>query len=155
MIQRIQTIYLLVAALFAGLMFVVPMARFSTGAEAFTLTALGLRNAAGETVQPVVYLTVLVAVAALLPLVTIFLYKRRFVQIRFCAAELVLLFGAGVVAGIYYYLCCRFFADYYEMSVHSMGAALLFPLAALVFDYLALRGVVRDEKLVRSLDRIR
>lgn len=155
MIQRIQTLYLFAAALFCGLMFVVPMAGFATGADSFTLTALGLRNAAGETVQPVIYLTVLLALAAVLPLVTIFLYKRRFVQIRLCVAEMVLLLGACVLTGIYCYLCHRFFAGYYELYLSTVKVAVVFPLAALICDFLALRGVVRDEKLVRSLDRIR
>ncbi|MDE7069673.1 MAG: DUF4293 domain-containing protein [Alistipes sp.] len=155
MIQRIQTLYLLAAALFGGLMFVLPLASFTTGADTFTLTALGLRDAAGETVQPVIYLTVLLAAAVALPLVTVFLYKRRFVQLRFCVAELVLLLGVGVLTGVYCYLCHRFFAGCYELYLSTVKVTVVFPLAALVCDFLALRGVVRDEKLVRSLDRIR
>ena len=96
---------------------------------------------------------VLVA-ACLLPLVTIFLFKRRLVQIRLCAVELVLLVGAGAMMGIYFYLCNRYFAES-EFYSHTLKISLVFPLVCLVFDLLALRAIFRDEKLVRSLDRIR
>lgn len=54
---------------------------------------------------------VVLVAACLVPLVTIFLFKRRLVQIRLCAVELVLLIGAGAMMGIYFYLCNRYFAD--------------------------------------------
>ena len=97
---------------------------------------------------------VLLALACALPLVTIFLFKRRLVQIRLCAVELVLLIGAGAMMGIYFYLCNRYFADS-EFYSHTLKISLVFPLVCLVFDLLALRAIFRDEKLVRSLDRIR
>ena len=99
-------------------------------------------------------LALLLALACALPLVTIFLFKRRLVQIRLCAVELVLLIGAGAMMGIYFYLCNRYFADS-EFYSHTLKISLVFPLVCLVFDLLALRAIFRDEKLVRSLDRIR
>jgi hypothetical protein len=56
--------------------------------------------------------------------------------------------------GIYFYLCNRYFADS-EFYSHTLKISLVFPLVCLVFDLLALRAIFRDEKLVRSLDRIR
>lgn len=97
---------------------------------------------------------VVLVAACLVPLVTIFLFKRRLVQIRLCAVELVLLIGAGAMMGIYFYLCNRYFADS-EFYSHTLKISLVFPLVCLVFDLLALRAIFRDEKLVRSLDRIR
>ena len=113
-----------------------------------------LKDAAGITLLPTVYLGVVLVAACLVPLVTIFLFKRRLVQIRLCAVELVLLIGAGAMMGIYFYLCNRYFADS-EFYSHTLKISLVFPLVCLVFDLLALRAIFRDEKLVRSLDRIR
>ena len=53
-----------------------------------------------------------------------------------------------------FYLCNRYFADS-EFYSHTLKISLVFPLVCLVFDLLALRAIFRDEKLVRSLDRIR
>ena len=152
MIQRIQTLYLLLVVVLTGLALWLPLVDFPVGAE--TCTAFGLKDAAGITLLPTVYLGVVLVAACLVPLVTIFLFKRRLVQIRLCAVELVLLVGAGAMMGIYFYLCNRYFAES-EFYSHTLKISLVFPLVCLVFDLLALRAIFRDEKLVRSLDRIR
>ena len=152
MIQRIQTLYLLLVVVLTGLALWLPLADFTVGADTCTLTAFGLKDAAGITLLPTVYLGVVLAATCLLPLVTIFLFKRRLVQIRLCAVELVLLVGAGAMMGIYFYLCNRYFAES-EFYSHTLKISLVFPLVCLVFDLLALRAIFRDEKLVRSLDR--
>lgn len=154
MIQRIQTLYLLLIVVLTGLALWLPLADFTVGADTYTLTAFGLKDAAGVTLQPALYLGIALAAASLLPLVTIFLFKRRLVQIRLCVVELVLLIGAEAMMGIYFYLCNRYFSGG-EFYSHTFKISLIFPLVCLVFDFLALRAVFRDEKLVRSLDRIR
>ena len=154
MIQRIQTLYLLIIAALMAVTLFSGLAWFAGDAGEFGLYAFGLKTAEGELVQSTVYMGVLLALACALPLVTIFLFKRRLVQIRLCAVELVLLIGAGAMMGIYFYLCNRYFADS-EFYSHTLKISLVFPLVCLVFDLLALRAIFRDEKLVRSLDRIR
>ena len=141
MIQRIQTLYLLLVVVLTGLALWLPLVDFTVGADTCTLTAFGLKDVAGITLLPTVYLGVVLVAACL-------------VQIRLCAVELVLLIGAGVMMGIYFYLCNRYFADS-EFYSHTLKISLVFPLVCLVFDLLALRAIFRDEKLVRSLDRIR
>ena len=96
---------------------------------------------------------ILLVLATLLPFVVIFLFKNRQLQIRLCAAEIVLLVGSLVVMGIYYYLSARLFE-----SVNGLGSlklGMIMPLIAIVFVALATRAIFRDEVLVRSLDRIR
>ena len=154
MIQRIQTLYLLIIAALMAVTLFSGLAWFAGDAGEFGLYAFGLKTAEGELVQSTVYMGVLLALACALPLVTIFLFKRRLVQIRLCAVELVLLVGAGAMMGIYFYLCNRYFAES-EFYSHTLKISLVFPLVCLVFDLLALRAIFRDEKLVRSLDRIR
>lgn len=95
MIQRIQTLYLLLVVVLTGLALWLPLVDFTVGADTCTLTAFGLKDVAGITLLPTVYLGVVLVAACLVPLVTIFLFKRRLVQIRLCAVELVLLIGAG------------------------------------------------------------
>ena len=59
-----------------------------------------------------------------------------------------------IFMAIYYYLSNRMFS---MMEFHTQGfrIAIIFPIVALILDYLALRAIFKDETLVRSLDRIR
>ena len=113
-----------------------------------------MRSADRTLAQPTLYLGILLALAAALPLVTIFLYRRRLLQIRLCVAEMVLLAGAVVMEGVYYFLSGRLFAG---MAFHTQGfrPAIALPLVALLFAFLAARAIFHDELLVRSADRIR
>ena len=77
MIQRIQTLYLLaVVAMMATAVFS-PLATFLAGAEEFKLYAFALKGA--EQSFPTVYMGIVVALAALIPLVTIFIDRKSVV----------------------------------------------------------------------------
>ncbi|MBQ6572383.1 MAG: DUF4293 domain-containing protein, partial [Alistipes sp.] len=97
---------------------------------------------------------IVMSLATIIPLVNIFLFKNRQLQIRLCAVELVLLIGSIIFAGLYYYLSNRMFA---ELEFHTQGfrIAMIFPLVSIILDYLAMRAIFHDEMLVKSLDRIR
>lgn len=152
MIQRIQTLYLLaVAALMVAAIFT-PLAYFVGGTDEYKLFAFALKNA--EVSHSTIYMGIIVALAAIIPFITIFLFKNRMLQIRLCAVELVLLIGAQIFMAIYYYLGNRMFAQF-EFHAQGLHIAIIFPLVAIILDYLALRAIFRDEMLVRSLDRIR
>lgn len=56
MIQRIQTLYLLLVVVLTGLALWLPLVDFTVGADTCTLTAFGLKDAAGITLLPTVYL---------------------------------------------------------------------------------------------------
>ena len=97
---------------------------------------------------------VLQAAACVLPLITIFLYRRRLLQIRLCAVAMVLMLGVVAMEAIYYFLCARLFADF---AFHTQGfrPAIALPIVGLFFMYLAARAIFRDELMVRAADRIR
>ena len=79
MIQRIQTIYLLVIAILAIVNLFFPLAVFQQGNELFTFDLIGISamNGSGEVVYPTWGLFGLMAVIALIALVTIFLLSCR------------------------------------------------------------------------------
>lgn len=153
MIQRIQTLYLLIATALMAVTIFTPMAQFFDGTQEYTLTAFALKDAAGVTAQPTIYMGILLALAGVLPFIVIFLFKNRQLQIRLCAAEIVLLVGSLVVMGIYYYLSARLFDSVNGLGNLKLGV--IMPLLSIVFVVLATRAIFRDEVLVRSLDRIR
>ncbi len=103
MIQRIQSLYLLLVAVLTGLMLLMPLGTFLGGTEEMYLTAFGFSDAADGTPVLTAYgLAATVIAAALLPFVTIFLYKKRLLQFRLCVVETVLL--AGVMLFEIYYI---------------------------------------------------
>lgn len=101
------------------------------------------------------YLGIVLTVAAALPLVTIFLYKKRMAQIRFCVSEIVLLLGSVAFIALYCYRLCVVLAELMPELHFTLGFASLMPIIAIILVILAIRGIARDEALVRSLDRIR
>ena len=150
MIQRIQTVYLFLSALFTALLLFLPLAvgvtvpggpvratlwGWTDPASADSLSSGAVHWIAGG-------LSVLVLALAL---VTIFGFRNRPLQKKLCVVQVVLLL---VVCG----LLGSFAAP---LSAWSLSAASVFPVVSLILTLLAMRGISKDERLVRSLDRIR
>ena len=154
MIQRIQTLYLLLAAACVGAMLFLPLVQYTDGTAEFTLKASMLSDGADTSYMPAIYLCILLSLAALLPFVTIFLFKRRMVQIRLCVIELVLLLGGAVMTGIYCYLAYRVVSGL-PFGAVSVKPWVGMPLLAMILVFLAVKAIFRDELLIRSLNRIR
>lgn len=154
MIQRIQTLYLLIVTALVTVTLFTRLAWFGGSGEEFSLYAFALKGADGEELYSAVYLGILLVLAAVLPLVTVFLYRKRMLQIRLCVVEMVLLLGSALMEGIYYYLGCRVVAEL-SQSAHGMQATIVLPVVGLLFAWLSVRAIFRDELLVRSTDRIR
>ncbi len=147
MIQRIQTLYLLVVA---ALVAVTLFAWFGVGGERYDLYAFALRSADGTAVlRAPVYTGIALAAACALPLVTIFLFRRRMLQVRLCVVEMVLLAGAETMLAAY------FFFGHGVADFQGLKPVAALPLVGVLFAWLAARAIFRDELLVRSLDRIR
>ena len=152
MIQRIQSLYLLLAAAFMSLTLFMPIATFVVDGQTYELTAFSLT--CGEISQSTIWLGIILAIATALPLITIFLFKKRTLQIRLCAVEVVLLIGSLVLVALYYWLTSRLFEGL-VIDHRQFGWAAPMPIVALVLSYLASRALFKDEVLVRSLARIR
>lgn len=106
------------------------------------------------------YYGILVAVTMALTLAVIFMFKNRLLQMRLVAADIVL--QAGIMAFMAYYIYKAYsLADSIEAvsfgaKVYvSLSPVCAVPVAAIILSCLALRGILRDHILIRSLDRIR
>ena len=152
MIQRIQSLYLLAVVVLMTFTLFAPIAVFTVGDIDFTLTAFSL-SGGGES-QTTLWMGIMLVLSTLLPFVTIFLFKRRTLQIRLCAVEIILLLGSLVFIGRYYWLTTRIFEGF-SLEHRQFGWAAPMPIISLVLSYLASRAIFKDEVLVRSLDRIR
>ena len=154
MIQRIQTLYLLIVTAFMSLTLFTPIATFTVASgDVYTLSAFALSS--GEQSQSSVWMGIVLVLATVLPLVTLFLYKNRQLQLRLCGAEVVLLIGAVAFVAIYFWLAGANALDSLGVEQRSLGWAAIMPLLSLVLAFLAARNIFKDEILVRSLDRIR
>ncbi|MDL2256118.1 DUF4293 domain-containing protein [Parabacteroides sp. OttesenSCG-928-G06] len=152
MLQRIQTVYLLlVGALFIALLFM-PLA-IITADQIYRFDVTGLNTVMPEAqlIFPTWGLFALTAIIALLAVVTIFLYKKRVLQIRLTIFNTLLM--VGFYALVFYYVY-NVKADM-EGTALNVKFALSFPLIAIILNYLAIRNIGADEALVRSLNRLR
>lgn len=155
MIQRIQSLYLFLVALLTGLMFAFPIGSIVGDTEEVGITACGFRDAAtGKLMLNTYGMTATIVVAALLAFVIIFLFKKRMLQFRLCMVEIVLQAGI-LVFEIYYLWGASRIAGGFEVSAVSVGVSALFPLLSIILTLLAIRGIMKDIRLLKSLDRIR
>lgn len=155
MIQRIQTLYLLLATVLMSLTLFLPLATVVQGGEELTVKAFTISGVEGLNALLPLYLGILLAVTTALILVIIFIYKKRMVQIRLCVSAIVLLLGSATLIGLYCYRLCDLLATSGVEQIFTLGFASLMPVVAIIPMVLAIRGIARDEALVRSLDRIR
>ncbi|HEC43163.1 hypothetical protein LCGC14_2605940 [marine sediment metagenome] len=152
MIQRIQTLFLLGAAVFLVLMLFMPIAEILTE-DGITYTALskGLQKADRDVVVETWPVFILVLVSAALLFLNVFLYKNRKLQIRFCVYGIILGFG---MIGLMYYFWVVIFRQL-DVNSYWLRMPVIFPVVAIILTYLAFRGIRKDEILVRSMDKIR
>ena len=153
MIQRIQTVYLLlVAGLFFALLFL-PLAELSAGGVLYSFDVTGLQTlkTPSELVYPTWSLLAIDAIIVLLSFIIIFLYKKRILQIRLCVYNALLMIGFCALAGFYFWQ----FHQSLDLPVIKIRFWSAFPFVALILNYLAIRNIGADETLIRSLERLR
>ena len=152
MIQRIQTLFLMGAVIFLVLMLFLPLAEILADGEiTYTGMSRGLQHENGEVIFPTWPVFILVLVTAALLFLNIFLYRKRKLQIRICVYAIVLGFG---MIGLLYYFWVLIFR---QLNVEDFWIRIpvVFPAVAIIFTYLAFRGIRKDEILIRSIDKIR
>ena len=161
MIQRIQTVYLLLAIFVLALPIWLPYAAFTGEASLATYDLFGseFHRPDGSTIVsgPVFLSLIVIVISALALLASVFLFKNRKVQLAITYSAL---FSELVLLGTYVLTIIQAAQGYEAMGASvqfSFGHALgiLSPVLAAILTYLAARNIKKDEKLVRSADRIR
>ena len=176
MIQRIQTIYLAVAALLCVACLCLPIGHFfnNDGEDVALLYNLWVHvpyagpvgstiattsevaspvlaeEAAGQHLFTPWALFALLLLTATFLVFSIFLYRTRLVQSRLAMLCCILL--------VLWYVVYAVFAVYLATSYGLNFSSKLWvglPAVACIFSYLAFRAILKDEMLVRSLDRLR
>jgi hypothetical protein len=156
MIQRKQSIFLLIVAVLMSWTLIRPYAELVLS-DGYTLVFYSLfieKHATAleaENIKYTVPLFLLILVTASLNLVNIFLYTRRILQIRLCLASAVLLVLITLTM-LYYFTMARYSNDY---TLHAFRLAAIFPIIGIVMNFLAFQGINHDQEIIKSYDRIR
>ena len=152
--QRIQTAYVLISSLLFLLLLNNPVARLiisedlTLRMDVFFISAD--QNAAFEefSVWPVATLTISIIAIGLL---SIFLFKKRTLQMRLCVFNIILMFG--LVGLIYFYI---------KITVSELNGIdrvflwpIVIPFISIILTYLALKAIQKDDALVKSYERLR
>lgn len=162
MIQRIQTIYLLLVVALGILLVCVPVVSLMTMEDAalqrmWELSALGLDEVTenADMLTPVALngwwgLTIASLLIPVLALVDIFLFKNRLLQARLNIFTVMLCLGwYGVLAIMIWFAKMNLGIEW-----HILPWACI-PLVCMVLTMMATRRILKDEALVRAADRIR
>ena len=136
MIQRIQTIYLLISAIFSGgLIFIFHLWTNENDAPVFAKDNM-------------TYFLMFLG-SALLSLITIFKFKQRQTQFVLGRLNIILNF---ILLGLFVYLSLNLSG---ETLVSEKGIGMLLPIISIVLLALANKAIKKDEDLVKSVDRLR
>lgn len=149
MIQRIQSVYLLLAtAAYVGLFFF-PFATYITADRTVDLSIMGLTEN-GHLFERTLPLLAGLILLIILTISIIFMYKKRMLQSKFTAISLLL--NVGMIAGMFFY-SDHFAGNLSAQADYSTGTYIV--IVPLVFLVLANRAIRKDELRVRAADRLR
>lgn len=138
MLQRIQSIWLLLVAVFAAVTFRFPFASGDWIKDTIpTIVPLDARTT--------VWLSIVTVLTGALAFVTIFLFDNRKLQLKLCYLGIFL----TVILLVMYFLEMANFTN----SVVALWC--IFHFAILGSYILAARAIWKDEKLIKSMDRLR
>ena len=151
MIQRIQTLFLLVVAVLSALMLTGDLLVMDSGSGTlFTIGFLGLGEEGGEIIQRLWPLSFLLALVPVLALVAIFLYRKRGTQMRVTMITLLLSLGTLLLGAFYVIMFDR------KIDVTIIWKIkVVFPVISAILAWLAYRAILKDDLMVKSYDRLR
>jgi cell division protein FtsW (lipid II flippase) len=152
MIQRVQSVWLFLASLTIFLLFLLPIVGNQVNGSEFWIMVTGLYQKTNETAIKVesfkpLYISSLAV--GLICFISIFAFRNRTVQKRIIMVVMVLIISLS------------YWIFNYAQKIPggivsaSYGVGTFLPVLALLFCALALRGIGKDEQLLRSADRLR
>ncbi len=143
MIQRIQSLYLLLAGIISGGLTFVFNIWSSANSKLYIMDLFG-SSSISEKIVPVLFF-----VSALLSIVTIFLFNNR--KLQFVLGRLNILINLFLL-GVLVYLSLTLSG---EAAVSEKGIGMFLPVIIIVLLVIANKAIKKDEDLVKSVDRLR
>jgi hypothetical protein len=155
MIQRIQSLFLFLVFVSSLAAFFFPIASFWGDLFVIKLGVLGIEEQFSYDAEwpDTILLPVIMGLIALLAFMTIFLYKRRMVQVRLIRFDLILNIVYLALIFFYYVPDLEALTDTNADYINEPGIYL--SIVSVVLLILANRFIRKDEKLIRAADRLR
>ena len=157
MIQRIQSIFLLLAGTVSVMVLFLPIwSNEVIGQYSVTIDSLLVKmsDSAGNVLktEPIAYVAAMAAVCAIVTFFTIFRFRTRKIQIKL--GWLCILLNCGLVIAFVYAIT----RGQHLLGIDEAGsfqAGFFMPFVSMVCVFLANHYIRKDERLVRSIDRLR
>ena len=147
-IQRIQSVYLLIAIILMVVFAFFPALTFELGGRQFVYGALEAGKVGVTHVDPLMLM--LIILISLIALMDIFLYKNLQRQMTVCFVDIIIALSMLVA------ICIQaFVVGNREGWVVTWQWQLLLPIAAIIFLMLAHKSMSNDKKKLRDADRLR
>lgn len=144
MIQRIQSVYLLLATLISGgLIFVLNLWLNELGDKFFVMDSFSTGNVL------LVTMAVLFFVSACITGIAIFKFKNR--KLQFVLGRVTILINF-LILGILVYYSQNLSG---EIQISEKGIGLFIPIFTILLVVMANKAIKKDEELVKSVDRLR
>lgn len=155
MLQRIQSVYLLFAALLIFALFMFPVAHnVYINSVLCTIKVTGIYqdvNGQQNLTTPFTLLSIITAIVGLVPLAVIFFYQNRKRQILLCYMAILII----IIYSFWLSQTVKEATGGFEMKTGNIGIGVLLSSISIILVFLAVRSIKNDEKLVRSADRLR
>ncbi|HNY63737.1 MAG TPA: DUF4293 domain-containing protein [Bacteroidales bacterium] len=156
MIQRIQSIYLLVAGLVTIVLLFIPIGTLTSELGFYTYTPFTVHVINTDLVVAKTYfVAILLSLSSIISFVTIFLYKKRKLQVRLINFNMLVIL-ATLLTMLYIYPKFVFskISELNNTVLDYNYVILIIALTAMGF-YMAKKAILKDEALVRSSERLR
>ena len=147
-IQRIQSVYLLIAVILMAVFAFFPALTFELGGREFVYGALEAGKVGVTHIDPLMLM--LIVLICFLAIIDIFLFKNLQRQMTVCFVDIIIGLAMLVAIGIQAYLVGT--RDGVTMTWQWY---LLLPVLSIIFLMLAHKSMSRDKKLLRDSDRLR
>jgi len=155
MIQRIQSLLLLISACVLSVCLFTPAWSAASNGATYTLDSykLSIVHETISTDKSTLYTAILIAASIALTLFIIFKFNNRTLQIRLNMMNTILI---CMVEGLYFWNIrdAKLLIGASEFTEH-FAVAFYMPLIALMLSFYAGKKIQKDEDLVKSVDRIR
>ncbi len=162
MIQRIQSLFLLVAAIIPIVLLFISFGYINTEEAQFVYNSLSLKYniPEGHTVVRVYYVALCLILCSALSLIALFSYKKRSRQVQIISITMIVYL---VTLMLMLWICPdvifkKFFATRgmdFEFQFANKALLLILVFVEALCLFLANRFIKKDEALVRSADRLR
>lgn len=154
MIQRVQTLFMLLVVGGITAMYLTPIGAFTADNHHYILSVYGIKDEAGVEFPEAVssnFVYIPLALSLILTIYAIFQFGRRKMQMQINKISLVLMLVSAFLMALY----LKNAGDSMPDRQIGFGVAFFMPYLCILLLVFANRAIKKDDDLVKSVDRIR